>query len=140
MAPFIKIDPRAVKFWKNFILAMLAEVVPDDMLCAALEDLAKHFHCDLLKGLDYGMPDIGAVRRMLGLSIDEVAARIGQTPGIVMAIERGWELPPVSARVRYCACLGIAYGSLYHDEEFVLHPFTAAYAAYLNDEMAVDLI
>ena len=62
-------------------------------------------------------PQLRERRRQLGLSIDELAARVNLTKGHLSAIERDLASPSVASLVAICGALGLAVGALFEGTE-----------------------
>jgi transcriptional regulator with XRE-family HTH domain len=62
-------------------------------------------------------PQLRERRRQLGLSIDDLARRVGLTKGHLSSIERDLASPSVAALVAICNALGMPVGALFEGTE-----------------------
>lgn len=62
-------------------------------------------------------PQLRERRRSLGLSMDELAEKVGLTKGHLSSIERDLASPSVASLLAICAALGLSVGSLFEGAE-----------------------
>ncbi len=108
------------EFYGHLGVAQILESNPDDECVEAFHNwLAERD--DAPVATTWGIPDFGAARTMLGMSIDEAAAAIGISVLDYEIIESGVVSPPLHVVVDIARYWGIPIAALFRNEKKELH-------------------